>query len=94
MLGIYPLKMFTSYCLSTKISVSLYKKGWQFSCHLITGINVKDVSPENVYLILFKYENKCVSLYQKGRQLSCHLIIGRNIKELSLEHFHLILFLY
>ena len=32
--------------LSTKIS--LYQKGWQSNCHLITGRNVKDVSLENV----------------------------------------------
>ena len=34
--------------LSTKISVRLYQKGWQFSSHLITGINVKHLSLENV----------------------------------------------
>ena len=59
MLRIYHLEMFTSYCFSTKIIVNLYQKGWQFSCHLKSGRNVKDLSPENVYLILFKYENKC-----------------------------------
>ena len=30
------------YC--TKICVSLYHMGWQFSCHHITGRNVKDLS--------------------------------------------------
>ena len=40
----------------------LYQKGWQFSWHLITGRNVKDLSLENVELILFKLE----SLYEKG----------------------------
>ena len=59
MLKIYRLKMFTSYCFSMIINVSLYQKRWQFSCHLITGRNVKDLSPENVNLILFLYENKC-----------------------------------
>ena len=33
---------------STKISVSLHQKGLQFSCHLIIGRNVKDLSRENV----------------------------------------------
>ena len=42
--------------------VSLHQKGWQFSWHLITGRNVKDLSLENVDLILFKLE----SLHQKG----------------------------
>ena len=51
--------MFTSYCFSTKIIVNLYLKGWQFSCHLIAVRNVKDSSPENVYPVLFYYENKC-----------------------------------
>ena len=31
-----------------KISVSLYQKGWHFSCHLITGRNDKDFLPEKV----------------------------------------------
>ena len=85
MLRIYRLKMFTSHCFSTKISGSLYQKGWQFSCHLITCKNVKDLSPKNVYLILFKYE-KSGNLYQKGLQFSCHLITGRNFKDLSTEN--------
>ena len=38
--------------------VRIYQMGWQFSCHLITGRNDRDLSPENVHLILFKYENK------------------------------------
>ena len=46
-------KKLTSYSFSTKISVNLYQKGWQFSCHLIIGRNVKDLSLENVDLILF-----------------------------------------
>ena len=28
-------KMFTSYCFSTNISVSLYERGWQLSLHFI-----------------------------------------------------------
>ena len=55
MLRIYHLDFFISYCLSTKISASLYQKGWQFSCHLITGRNFKNLSPENV--LTFKYGN-------------------------------------
>ena len=39
--------------LSKKISVCLYKKGWQFSCHIITSRRVKDLLLENVYNILF-----------------------------------------
>ena len=39
---------FTAYCFSTKISVSLYQKGWQLSCHLITGRNVMDLFPHIV----------------------------------------------
>ena len=42
-----------------KTSVGFNQKGWQFSCHLITSRNVEDLSPENVYFILFEYENKC-----------------------------------
>ena len=59
MLRVYHWKMFTSYSLSTEISVSLYQKGWQFSYHLIIGRNVKVFLLENVHLTLFKYENKC-----------------------------------
>ena len=51
------------------------------NCHLITDRNVKDLSLENVDLILFEY----ASLYLKVWQFSCHLIIGRNVKDLSLE---------
>ena len=32
---------------STKISVRIYKKGWQISCHLISVNNAKDLSIEN-----------------------------------------------
>ena len=82
MLRIYHLDFFISYCLSTKISVSLYQKGLQFSCHLITCRNVKDLSPENVYLVFFSIEING-SLYQMGWQFSCHLITSRNFKDLS-----------
>ena len=34
------MNMLTSYFLDE----SLYQMGWQFSCHLITGRNVKDLS--------------------------------------------------
>ena len=51
------------------------------NCHLITGRNVKDISLENVDLILFEYE----SLYFNVLKFSCHLIIGRTVKDLSLE---------
>ena len=57
---------------------------------LITGKNVRDLFPENVYLILVKNEI-CVSLYQKGWQFSCTLITGRNVKDLSSEIFYLYL---
>ena len=56
----------------------LIPKGWQFRCHLITGKNDMDLSLENVYLILYKYD----SLYRKGWQFSCHLITGRNVMDL------------
>ena len=36
------------YPASGLISVSLYYKGWQFSCHLTTGRKIKDLSLENV----------------------------------------------
>ena len=40
------------FLLSHIALVRIYQKGWQFS-YLITVRNVKDLSPENVYLILF-----------------------------------------
>ena len=67
------------------ISVSLHCKGWQLSCHIITGGNVKDLSPENVYPMVF-YTKISVRLYQKGWQFSCHLLTGRNVKDLSPEN--------
>ena len=48
---------------STKINVSIYQKGWQFSCYQITGRHVKDLSPENIYFILLSTKVS-VSLYQ------------------------------
>ena len=83
--------MFTSYCFSSKIIVNLYRKGWQFSCHLIAGINAKDLSPANVYPTLFKYENKC-KFIQKIWAVQLPPKIGRHVKDLSLENVHLILF--
>ena len=53
MLKIYPLKMFTSYCISTKISVSLYKRDGSSAATFKIGGNVKDLSLENVHLKLF-----------------------------------------
>ena len=61
--------------------VSLTKRGGSSA-----GRNVKDLSLENVDLILFKIE----SLYQKGCYFSCHLMTGRNVKDLSLENVYLI----
>ena len=63
--------------------VSLYQKGWQFSCHIITGRNVKDLSLENVYLIFLSKK----AYTKKGCQFSCHLVTGRKVKDLSLECF-------
>ena len=53
--------MLTSNCFSTKISVCLYQNGWQISCHLIIGRNVKDFELEfSPYIVLVK--NKCKSI--------------------------------
>ena len=48
MLKIYHWDFFIISCFSTKVRVSLYQKRLQFSCHLITGRNVKDLPLENV----------------------------------------------
>ena len=72
--------MLTSYCFSSKVRTKRDGSS-AVNCHLITGRNVKDLSLENVDLILFEYE----SLYLKAWQFSCHIIIGRNVKDLSLE---------
>ena len=72
--------MLTSYCFSPKAHAKRDGSS-AVNCHLKTGRNVKDLSLENVYLILFEYEN----LYLKVWQFSCHLIIGRIVKDLSLE---------
>ena len=57
-----------------KISVSLYYKGWQFSCHLTTGRNVKDSSLENVLPQIVYCTKISVSSYYKRWQFCCHLI--------------------
>ena len=77
-IGFIARKCFTSYCFSMKISVRLYQKELRFSCHLLTFRNVKHLSMENVYPILFKTKIS-VRLYQKGWQFNCHLITGRNV---------------
>ena len=51
MFRIFQLKNLSLYCLNKERSVSLYQKGWQFSSHSITARNVKDLLPENTYLI-------------------------------------------
>ena len=76
MLRTYHWKMFTSYYFNTKISVSLYQKGWQFSCHLIAGRNVKDLSLENVHLILLKYENMS-KFIPKGVAVQLHICFAQ-----------------
>ena len=58
-----------------------------------TGRNVKDLSPENDYLVLILYENKC-KFISKGIQFSCHLKTGRNVKDFSPENDYLVLILY
>ena len=72
--------MLTSYCFSSKVHTKRNGSS-AVNCRLITGRNVKDLSLENVDLILFEYE----SLYLKVWQFSCHLIRSRNVKDLSLE---------
>ena len=51
MLRTYPLKMFTSYCFSMNIlKCKFIPKGMAGQLpHLITGRNVKDLSPENCF---------------------------------------------
>ena len=53
----------------------------------MTGRNVKDLSLENVYLIILG-----LKFIPKGWQFCCHPITGRNVKDLSLENVDLILF--
>ena len=60
--------------LLTKISVSVYEKGRQFSCHLITGSNVKDFSLVNVLPQIVYCTKISVSSYYNGWQVCCHLI--------------------
>ena len=47
------------------MSESLYKMGWQFSCNLQTGINIKDLSPEKFTVFRFSMKMS-VSLYKMG----------------------------
>ena len=56
MLRIYRLKKLTHIVLIMKNSVSLYQIGWPFSCHLLIGRNVKDLSPEK--FILHRFSKK------------------------------------
>ena len=65
---------------------SLYLKAWQFSCHLIIGRNVKDLSLESGKCFTSFCLSTKISLFQKGWQSSCHLITGRNVKDVSLEN--------
>ena len=53
--------MLTSYCFSSKVHTKRDGSS-AVNCHLITGTNVKDLSLENVDLILFEYE----SIYLKA----------------------------
>ena len=66
----------------------LYHKRWQFSCHLTTGINVKNFSLENVLSHIVYRTKICVSLYHKGWQFGCQLTTGINIKDVSLENVY------
>ena len=84
MLRTYHGKCFTTECLLHKKSVSIYHKGWQFSCHHITDRNVNDLSLKNISPQIVYCTKINVSLYHKGWQFSCHLITGRNVKDLSL----------
>ena len=69
-----------------KISVSLYHKELQISCHLTTGRNNQDFSLEKGLLEIVYCTKISVSLYHMGRQFSCHHITGRNVQDLSLEN--------
>ena len=48
--------MLTSYYFSSKVHAKRDGSS-AVNCHLITGRNVKDLSLENVDLILFEYES-------------------------------------
>ena len=80
--------MFTAECLLHKNKCKFIPYGWQFSCHHITGRNIKELSWESV--LLWSQIVYCakisVSLYYKGWQFSCHLTTGRNVKDSSLEN--------
>ena len=86
MLRVYHWKMFYGILFIEQKSVSLYHKGWQFSCHHISGRNDKDLSLKNVSPQIVNCAKIYVSLYHKGRQFSCHITTGRNVQDLSLEN--------
>ena len=82
MLSIYRWKMLTSYCFFVqKKGERLYQEGLQFSCHLISGKNIKHLSLQNVNIILLSAKI-CERLHQEELQFSCYLITGRNVKYL------------
>ena len=60
--------------------------GRQFSCHHITGSNIKDLSVENVLPQIVYCTKISVSLYHKVWQFSCQHISGRNDKDFSLKN--------
>ena len=78
MIRIYQKKV----CLIFFKDESLDQKGFQFSCHLITGGDTKDLSLECFTSYCFSTKNDT-----KGLQFSCHLITGGDTKDLSLECF-------
>ena len=51
MLRIYHKKMLTLYCFSSKVHAKSNGSS-AVNCHLVTGRNVKDLSLENVDLII------------------------------------------
>ena len=60
--------------------------GWLFSCRLLTGRNVKDLSPEKFTSYSFS-KKASVSLYKTEWKFSCRLLTGRNVKDLSPEKY-------
>ena len=58
--------------------------GWQLGCHLLTGTNAKNLSPEKFTSYCFR-KKMSVSLYQMGWKFSCYLLTGKNVKDLSPE---------
>ena len=61
--------------------VSLYHKGWQFSCHLTTGIKLKDSPLANVKPHIVYCTKISVSLYHKESHIT-----GKNVKDLLPEN--------